>query len=491
MRTRTIGKKWLEFNFVPSFQSYTYPIWIRTGRYSCFGHASFIRDMVAYTRNRTFFFWEIASFSKFSKITDVPFEPRFTWQSASRLVPDFSRFSDRDRYMWRMTRNPTVPMKMEHYRIKNWVKPDNDVAKYVKHIKLERWADKPVRKALYMGIADRCTATGVTGGSHVMHTPAFKLKKVGVLSRNDQRPDIYYFPFLQIRGHSGLKATRVDAVIAIAKGLPKIAGFTFSTEANMLVSMIEIRSMLTFIQPILRAAGLIGKIASAFLAYSFAVKPTLADFDVMKNMSSKLDVALEKWNKKAGKASRFHFQISEDVTTQSETFDKGTYYVDVTKTVTTTNRATVRLMPKRIAIPKSVIMFKQMGFDKPISAAWELIPFSFVVDWFTDISGFLAEFETDRSPARFEIIDACYSSKTEMVTTLKYRQKASHPFGLTGSDIYVQESVYERIPIAITDLDHAHLLEAASWETSSRFGPQQGILLAALAVVLHPALRRF
>ncbi len=38
-------------------------------------------------------------------------------------------------------------------------------------------------------------------------------------------------------------------------------------------------------------------------------------------------------------------------------------------------------------------LLSQLGLDNPLQFAWELLPYSFVVDWFWDVSGFLSSFE--------------------------------------------------------------------------------------------------
>jgi hypothetical protein len=42
--------------------------------------------------------------------------------------------------------------------------------------------------------------------------------------------------------------------------------------------------------------------------------------------------------------------------------------------------------------PNSALLH-QLGLDNPLKIAWELVPYSFVVDWFWDVSGYLTSFE--------------------------------------------------------------------------------------------------
>lgn len=59
-------------------------------------------------------------------------------------------------------------------------------------------------------------------------------------------------------------------------------------------------------------------------------------------------------------------------------------------TVTDTSRVNVKMKAKVQITSPNLHLANQMGFVNPFSVVWELVPFSFVVDWFTNVGDILA-----------------------------------------------------------------------------------------------------
>jgi hypothetical protein len=76
----------------------------------------------------------------------------------------------------------------------------------------------------------------------------------------------------------------------------------------------------------------------------------------------------------------------------------------------------------------------QLGITNPLSLAWELLPWSFVADWFVPIGDYLSSLD---ATVGWEFKGGSYSCKTTMVTkavSCSYTQAANPGMGsLTGS----------------------------------------------------------
>lgn len=281
----------------------------------------------------------------------------------------------------------------------------------------------------------------------------------------------------------------VDVYGTIAQGLPEIGGFTMSTETNLLVNLIQIKELLSLFSRRPLLLGPVGLVASLFLMTEFAIKPTVDDYITMRDMAQKLIKAVDAWNKNAGKTTYFHFIVEKGKFEESETLIPIVGWEDSHQVSGTTKTVvTIAIKGTRITVPNSAIMLSQLGVTKPIGVLWELIPFSFVLDWFTDLSGFISQFEDPVSPAHFTFVNACYSSKEKRVHTVKNEKSSSY---LTFPKIHDEITIYDRRLLNMDILRSPSFIDDfGGWEPSNRFGPKQGLLALALAAVLYPSLRR-
>lgn len=88
------------------------------------------------------------------------------------------------------------------------------------------------------------------------------------------------------------------------------------------------------------------------------------------------------------------------------------------------------------------------GLSKPFTAVWNLIPFSFLVDWFVNVGDTIEQMEYQKPVVKFDILDCCYS--------VRFHQQVSCDLYLvdnnTGEETYLgsselDQSFYNRIPI--------------------------------------------
>lgn len=114
-----------------------------------------------------------------------------------------------------------------------------------------------------------------------------------------------------------------------------------------------------------RGRGASGEIANRWLEYSFGWKPLIEDIyngiSVLQNPAPK-------------------GQIKGSATTvRQERFSVGRERYVVSRRVSVRQKATV------VVSNPNLYIANQMGLVDPIKIAWELVPWSFVVDWFTNL----------------------------------------------------------------------------------------------------------
>lgn len=80
----------------------------------------------------------------------------------------------------------------------------------------------------------------------------------------------------------------------------------------------------------------------------------------------------------------------------------------------------------------------QLGVTNPAIVAWELVPFSFVVDWFVNVGDFLQSF-TDF--AGFQIMNPCKTTKNVVTSSQRYNQV--YPY--VGMTVLAQSVFFSRV----------------------------------------------
>jgi len=109
-----------------------------------------------------------------------------------------------------------------------------------------------------------------------------------------------------------------------------------------------------------------------------------------------------------------------------------------------------------------------LGLDNPLRAAWQALPFSFVVDWFLGLSRVLGKlsvnpFKGDWSVSNFS--SSCYTVATWKVTQVVINPYVEIPLGKVYADRYTRIS---RLPVP------------ASFLTLGTLSPQQLLLTSAM-----------
>lgn len=290
--------------------------------------------------------------------------------------------------------------------------------------------------------------------------------------------------------HSYIRYDVNDVYRRANNGLKKISKITMATEANMFVQMMEIKQLMSLFSIAgLRFLGPLGTISALFLQYSFAIAPTIDDYRKVVSMADKLKKNIDAWNAKAGKMVTYHIHLPTLQTTVKTDVGHAGAVWDRNRDVQTRGVITATVVPRKITVSQSTIAIANLGFDKPLSALWEILPFSFIVDWFTDVGGFINSFETAQSPAQFDLISIGYSEKmTSVVKSSNFRtdqhlhmDTVIHNMGSRFNRTLLNEQLL---------MDRDFLASLDAWVPSSRFGVKQALLATALAITLNPRLGR-
>jgi hypothetical protein len=124
----------------------------------------------------------------------------------------------------------------------------------------------------------------------------------------------------------------------------------------------------------------------------------------------------------------------------------------------------------------------RFGSSGPASYVWERIPFSFVLDWFVDLSGILNSLDNSLTGNRKGIRDICVSSRwSTIATVIKHQRNATETDSHDGTQTaQVELSQYRRNPVS-NDITIG---------ASGRFGKKQGFITAALVGSYAANLRK-
>lgn len=144
------------------------------------------------------------------------------------------------------------------------------------------------------------------------------------------------------------------------------------------------------------------KLANRWLEFQYGWKPTMASiYDTTALLAKKISTGLDHY----GKVKLRETGNLTDVITQDG------MYIRRQTDYTTFGSASFRY---RLSDPK-LLQLQQAGFTNPLAVAWEIIPFSFVLDWFVDIGGYLNRMDAALG------IDSLY---VNTLTGYKYVQNA-------------------------------------------------------------------
>lgn len=207
--------------------------------------------------------------------------------------------------------------------------------------------------------------------------------------------------------------------------------------ANFLLELPEILTTLSF----LRSKGL-KKVSGGALSYNFGIAPLVGDLQTIASYTMNLQKRLEWLRKNAGKSVSVKFR---------KTLSKPTGYIPITSgmrwKITAWSHTymgfgtwKVDYDPLEEPLTKLRYFNQYFGTSKILSAAWNAIPFSFVLDWVSNIGDLLRQFELP-SALSSRLFDVGYSQKLDGKFELEY--SLPNQWQRLGSYHYKR---YERTP---------------------------------------------
>jgi hypothetical protein len=240
-------------------------------------------------------------------------------------------------------------------------------------------------------------------------------------------------------------------------------------------------------------------LSGGYLYYSFGVAPLVSDMQKISKATLSYKKAIEGVIRKAGQIVSVHRSCEGSLvftnTGNSTPFGPRYGTVDDAGKYWKVGAIYPLTKPKRIctirgirnhqyniqAFQKLDYLIGRFGSAGPASFLWERIPFSFVVDWFLDLSGIVNYLDNTLTGSTKSVKDACISEKyAALIRVDKLRQAANFTCTQDGSQIAVVElSRYRRTPIRPT----------ISVGLSGRFGKKQLGLTAALIGQMATNLR--
>lgn len=120
-----------------------------------------------------------------------------------------------------------------------------------------------------------------------------------------------------------------------------------------------------------------------WLEYQYGWKPSLSDVYNTMNVLAYQEQERGKFTARVIATSRDQDEYSRSFTE----YEGG--YIDFEKHSRVSHKCKVRLDYVRTDTP-AINDLKELGFTNPLLVAWELVPFSFVVDWFTPVGDYLS-----------------------------------------------------------------------------------------------------
>jgi hypothetical protein len=227
----------------------------------------------------------------------------------------------------------------------------------------------------------------------------------------------------------------------------------------------------------------IGRGASnLYLEYSFGVGPVISDMkkvqSAMKTIRQKLQEELKRGRRRLVSVHRSGgYTISYQSSTfvdygSTHTFGNVKYSIRLdndTKQVCTV-RGYKAPLNNIAALRQADYLLSKFGVTGPASLAWELVPWSFVVDWFIDLRHITNTLDNLLTGNEKRIVDICISDKISFTQTALLNETGYNPanngdlMGIVKTREYTREPVssYQKIGL------------------SGRFGKKQASLTAAL-----------
>lgn len=259
-----------------------------------------------------------------------------------------------------------------------------------------------------------------------------------------------------------------------------LGNFYKVNQVDTLLNAIESPSLISGLSG-LKSGGL-KSLSSGYLYYQFGLAPLISDitkvWSSLKDLRKEIDIGIKNAGKPASIATRElgSFNGFENMSSgYSATSGTGWWHASHNVIHAPTRIVTIRGIR---SYPYSSDLLRRLdyilgrfGSAGPASLLWERIPFSFVLDWFLDISSVLGSLNSLLQGNKFKIIDCSQSIKWHSLINVIKHDGDGWAGSLDGQIVAWNElSYYHRESITINP----------SIEVNSRFGKKQASLTLAL-----------
>lgn len=166
--------------------------------------------------------------------------------------------------------------------------------------------------------------------------------------------------------------------------------------------------------------------ANVHLAYQFGVKPMISDIQSSFDVIAKVQRRIAHLKRTRGKRIKIRRSkgFNLPLYPESRWFFSGPYYTKWTptegKTTLSMGLDIVQNLQGLDDVSRLVTAYgSALGFNKPLSVLWEAIPFSFLVDYVTNIGAAFQQPAFEAFEGKITALDGWSSVKTEVAATLE------------------------------------------------------------------------
>lgn len=277
-------------------------------------------------------------------------------------------------------------------------------------------------------------------------------------------------------------------------------------DQNLFVTLGELKDFKKTVQTVTKHTHIKDReyVADKYLGVNFGLLPFYDDIMKYRDNYNNFAPNLKRWNDlgRKGKVLNAHGTIANKKDTQKVTLYTGSFnwpsglqtykykceYTIATKLVAKCS-AHFQARPMESSFDQAALLASINGLSKPATAMWNLLPFSFVVDWFANVGDQIEALEWHRPYIRFNILGGSHSMKVVQQLTCDVTLIDTG----TGAETYIGSSqrtadLYIRIPYG--DIWIERLLSmgpiSSPFEFKTELSGYQWSLAAALAVTTFP-----
>lgn len=165
-----------------------------------------------------------------------------------------------------------------------------------------------------------------------------------------------------------------------------------------------------------------------FLGYNFGVAPFVSDLRKIRKLWNNKDKSFVRWNEFSSKKKLLRFSekfaSSDTYGTYATTYSTNSIIGRIRYDYVFTYRFVkaryynVYLLPNPITKDDGSDLTAQLwGLNKPLTALWNLIPFSFMVDWIYNIGDSVESFESAKPTLKHDVVYAGWSHSAKLIVT--------------------------------------------------------------------------